>query len=331
MNSTPLKLVIIGNGTAGSTAASKAIKNEPNISITIISEENHGYYSRPQLPYYIANTKSLEQIQIHKKDWYKQNNIHLIENTNVIDIDKENKNIVLKNKQTIPYDKLLLAQGACPLIPNIKGGNLPGIFVLRNIPDANKIKEHIKQKKAITVIGGGLLGLELAHSLISIGKTVNTIERADHLLPKLLNNNQSSKLQLQLENIGFNFFTDESCKEIEQKNNKLIITTEKKTQIESETIILSIGVKPKKSLAAKAGLKTNRGIFVNEFLQTENPNIYAAGDCIEFNGQCWGFVKATLEQAQIAIDNITLGNHKKYNGSDINPILKIPGINLKEL
>jgi len=325
-----MKIVIIGNGPAGTTAAKKIRKLNEDIDITIISFEEYPYYTRPKLHKLIENKVEIENIIVYKEEWYKNNRINLLLETNVISIDTKNKKVVT-NKDELFYDKLIIASGCNPFLPKITGIKNNDIYTLRSIKDALQIREAAKINNEIICIGGGLLGIELASSFISKTRNVKIIEIAGYLLIKQLKENQGIQLMKILEEKGLQFYLHEKVKEIFRDNKKLTARTESGKEIKGDLILVSSGVSPRISIAQEAGIKVDRGIIVNQYLQTSHPDIYAAGDCIQFNEKIYGFIKSSIEQGNIAGENIINNNSTIYNGTKIDPVLKVTGIDLKKL
>jgi len=325
-----MKIVIIGNGPAGTTAANKIRSLNKDAEIKIYSYENYPYYARPRLHELIEGKINENELMVFKNEWYEKNNIILNLNQEIIKIDKNKKEIYTKNNKD-QYDKLLIATGANPFIPPIKGIKNENIFTLRTINDAVNIKNNARGKNEIIVIGGGLLGLELANSFIEKNRTIRIVEVAECLLNKQLANEKSCKLQNMLEEKGFVFYLCELCEEIYKDNNKLIVKTKSNKMIHGDIIIVSAGALPRIEIAREAGLDTDRGIIVNNFLQTNDPDIYAAGDCIQFKNKTWGFVKSSIDQGNIAGENIINNNIKEYVGTNIDVKLKVRDIDLNNL
>lgn len=325
-----MNIIIIGNGPAGNNTASVIRKLDRNSSITIITDDKYPYYAKPRLPEFIEGKIDLNKLILSKDEWYHNNSINLLLNTSVISIDR-NKKIVYTDNNAINYNKLILATGAKANIPRIKTNNTKKIFTLRTINDAILIKDAIKDIKEIINIGGGLLSLELANSFINSSKKVKIIEVNNYLLSKNINEEKSRKLQTILEKQGFNFYFNEICDEISEENNKVIIKTKNGKEITGDLIVVSAGTNPRVNLANDAGLHVEKGIIVNNYLQTNDPDIYAAGDCIQFGDKLWGFVKSSIEQGSIVAENIVNNNIKKYTGTEIDVSLKINNIDLKTL
>ena len=325
-----MKVVIIGNGPAGTTAASRIRNLNEEAEIIILSFEKYSYYARPRLHELIEGKVNEKDIQVFKPEWYQKNNINLLLNSKVIKIDIDNQKIITKD-QNIPYDKLLLAIGAKPRIPKIEGVENENVFTLRTIDDALTIKKAVENKKEILFIGGGLLGLEIASSFSNGNRKIKVIEVNNSLLHKQLDFEKGQKLKGILEEKGFLFYMNETCEKISDTNSKIVVKTKSGKEIEGEILIISAGVFSRIKLAEESGLKVERGIIVDRYLQTSAKNIYAAGDCAEFEAKVYGFVKSAIEQGNIAAENIVLGNKKEYLSTKVDVKLKIKDIDLNNL
>ncbi|OGI11188.1 MAG: hypothetical protein A2Y40_04910 [Candidatus Margulisbacteria bacterium GWF2_35_9] len=322
------KIIIIGNGPAGTTVASKIRQLDKICSIHIFSLESLPYYARPKLPDYICG--KTDNLQVYAESWYKDHNIKLHLDSKVQTIDVAKKTI-LSNNTEYSYNTLLLATGALPNKPPVSGSDNKNIFTLRTLDDARNIINALKDKKEITVVGGGVLGLEIASTFASMGNTTKVIETGHYLLNRQLNETQGKKLQSAMEQLGITFYLKEMCDSIIDDKNKIVIKTKNNTLISSDIIVLSVGVKADIDLAKKAGLTVDKGIVVNEYMQTSNPDIFAAGDCIQFDGQLWGFIKSSIEQGNIVASNIIKPQSAIYAGTKIDVTVKISGIDMKEI
>jgi nitrite reductase (NADH) large subunit len=322
-----MKYLIIGNGVAGDEASIMIRKNDATAEITIISESTNYFYYKPKLINYLANEISLNEFTIHKKEFYEKINIKNILNTKIIKIDP-NKNIVTaEDKTEYEYDKLLLATGSSAFIPPIKGANKNGVFSIREVEDCDNILEYIKDKNNIVVIGGGLLGLETANSLRSLDKKVIIIEYFDRLLPRQLDNDGANLLKNMLEKKGLNFILAGVVETIEGKDKVDKVVLKSGKEIKADAVIISAGIRGRIELTKDIGIKINKGVIVNDFMQTSIENIYCAGDLVEHNEKLYGIWKASKEQGEIAGLNM-VGVKTKYNGTLFSNVLKVTGIDL---
>jgi len=327
------QIVVIGSGPGGFAAALKVRHLDPAAVVTIVSTEDLPYYYRPRLIDYLAGKISEKELIAHPRDWYREQKIEVILNTKVSEIDPIKRLVYLTDKPSLKYDKLIFAVGAEPARPEIEGLDQKNVFFLRDIFQARKIINVAGTAKAITMIGGGVLSLEIAGAFCQAGRTINVLERSEYLLHNYLKPKQSKKLQKVLEERGYNFYLDDSCLTISKENEQLIVKTVHEQKISSDLVLVCVGVSQRISLAEQIGVLTNKGIKVDKYLQTSDPHIYAVGDCIELEQHAWGwgFVKSAREQGEIAAENIINGNEREYHGTEIDLILKVSGIDLKKL
>ncbi len=317
------KLVIIGSGMAGGKLAEELIllKNHENITydITIVGEEQYGNYDRIKLTTLLKEDEILD-FWINPEEWYESNKINALIGEKIVNIDRKNKNIKSDKGTVIKYDKLVLATGSQPYIPNIEGIDKKGIFTLRNIDDVKKIKEYLKNRENVLVIGGGLLGLELAYTLYEIGKQVTVSHLMETLIELQLNKEAAKYLEEKLKHLGIQFIMNTYATNIISKEDgKFKVDFKDGKIIETEMIIVNCGIKPEKTLAEKALLKTNKGIIINDKLQTNDEYIYALGECVEYNGQTYGVIAPIYEQAR-TLAKILNGENISYPDSILPPI-----------
>jgi nitrite reductase (NADH) large subunit len=323
-----MKYVIIGNGVAGTTAAEKIRELDTTGEVTIISDEEMPFYSRIRLIEYIAGTIEPEKLVIKKEEWYKDHNIELLLGDPAVDINLESKVVTTKSDKKISFDKLLLATGANAFKPPIPGADKTGVFTLRRFSDAEKIIEFAKgEMKNVVLIGGGVLGLEVANALRSKDKNITVIEALPRLLPRQMDAVGSEVLKKQLESLGFKFHIGRMTKEItgSEKVSGLILDDE--TIIECDMVVISAGIRSELTLAEHLGLKIDRGVIVDDNLNPGVPDIYCAGDLINHRGRGYGIWPASQQQGIVAGSNMA-GENIQYTGTTMSNTLKVIGIDL---
>jgi nitrite reductase (NADH) large subunit len=325
-----MKVIIVGLGVAGNTVVESLRRKDKYIEIVIFTEEPHPYYSRIFLPHYIAKERSLESLYTRKEKWYFENNIDFFSNQKITRIDLKEKLVYPKKSKPFHYDKLVLAVGSSARKLPFGNPNLKGNFALRSIADAQKIQQYIEenQVKHAFIIGGGLLGIELGFHLRKIVSKVNICEIAPHLLPLQLDDETAEVLQTYLENQGLELILGQSVSKILGEMQVEGIESQDGMKIEADMVLQQLGIIPNTELAKTSGLDTQKGIIVNEFMQTSNPDVYAVGDCIQFGDKIWGIIPASLEQAKQAAAHILNENPNPYKPSIWNTKLKIAGIDL---
>ncbi|MBT3312022.1 MAG: NAD(P)/FAD-dependent oxidoreductase [Desulfobacterales bacterium] len=321
------KYIIIGNGVAGTTAGENIRNIDKEGNIKIISDEGLPFYSRIRLNEYIAGELKEEDLVIRKDSWYEDKNIELILNTRIVDANPEEKTIVTENGQVLSFDKLLIATGSHSFIPPIKGSDKTGVFALRNIDDGANILKYAKDIDDVVVIGGGLLGLEVANALRKTGKKINVVEFFSRLLPRQLDEGGANRLQGIMEKLGLSFRLDAKTSEIAGNERVEEVLLESGEKLPAQMVIISAGVRPNLELAEMLGLNCGRGIAVNEKLETNVPDIFAAGDVAECNEMMYGIWPASTEQGKAAGINMADGEFI-YNGTAMANTLKVVGVDV---
>jgi len=326
-----MKYILIGNGAAGIAAAEAIRKNDPSSSITMFSGENYYHYSRPRVIEFLAGKVSIEGITIRNAEFYKKNDIRLIQPAGVASIDPGKKAVRLEDGTEESYDKLIVAAGASSFLPPIPGSDTEGVFTLRTIHDALRIIEFSQGKKDAVVIGGGLLGIEAAVSLTLRGLRVTIVEVFDRLLPRQLDAESAAILRRLLEMKNLSFLLPRHLQTIsKQSDGRLLITFNDGDPITADLALFSAGIRPNLDILQGSGIETGRGIRVNDFLQTSADSVYAAGDIAEHRGVVYGLWSAAREQGKIAGMNAS-GGKVEYTGSLLSTTLKVAGINLVSL
>jgi nitrite reductase (NADH) large subunit len=322
-----MKYIIIGNGVAGTTAAYNIRRLDSNGEITILTEESLPFYSRIRLIDYLAGGVDGKGLVIYKEDWYKKNNIRLMLKTRVSDIDKDKKQVITSDNKRLQYDRLLLATGAISFIPPIPGADKKGVFSLRTFKDANEIINYAGDGKSALLIGGGVLGLEAGNSLRKRGLRISVVEFFQRLLPRQMDHEGAEILKAQMQEMGFSFYLGAKTREIIGDDRVKGIILEDRTKIDCDLIIISAGIRPQAELPKRLGLKINKGVIVNDRMETEIKDIYAAGDLIEHRGVFYGIWHASQKQGEIAGINMA-GGDAIYTGTIPLNILKVAGIDL---
>jgi len=334
-----MKIVIIGNNVAGTFTAQNIRNLNDEVKIEIYTQESYPYYSRINLPEFISNKKSIEDLITFDEDWYKQKKLDLYLNHIATSIDTKEKFITFngRNKQ-IHYDKLILALGSMPNIPPIKNAlemknKGQGVFTLRSISDALSIKTFIKEEgvKNAIVIGGGLLGLELANQINDCALNTTVVEFFPRLLPRQLDEECSLMLKDEIESRGISVVVDAATEEILGNGKVKGIMLKGGKKLSAEMVLIQAGIVPTVNIAKEANIETNRGIIVNEFLETSEKNVYAVGDCIEYKNQIWGIIPACMEQSKIVAASVLDLKKQQYQGTTPKNTLKIVGLDLTSI
>ncbi len=319
--------LIIGNGAAGNAAAEAIRKYDQEGAIHIFSKEKYPFYYVPALPEYLAGEKQLNQFTIHHLGWYEKNRVILHVETEIIQIDPEQKVAVSRQGERYHFDKLLLATGGYSFVPPIKGSELEGVFTLRTFDDADTIKRRAGNSRRVVLIGGGLLGLEAGNGLRKAGLEVEVVEFFPRLLPRQMDAAGAAILQKQLEGMGFIFFLDAKTQEIVHEPAGLTVVLESGDRLSTDMVLISAGVRPELTLGQSLGLEIDKGVKVDDALRTSREDIYAAGDLVEHRGRFYGIWPACMEQGQVA-GAAMAGQEAKYEGTVPANTLKVVGIDL---
>ena len=279
-----MKIVIIGNSVA-SVNAVEAIRENDNIAeINIISNENYRAYSHPLLPNLVVGdiSRSEERFYYRDKKFYDKNKVKTILGKKAIKILPDEKAVVLEDNTKVSYDKLLISCGGKPFVPPMKGTDLQeGVHTLTNIKSADKLKKDIKNIKHCVVVGGGLIGSKIAEKLAKKGIKITLVELMRRVLFPVLDDTAANYVHKELKKYGVKLILEDSVVEIKgDKRPKAVVLSSGKT-IEADTVIVAVGVRPNLDLAADTDIKINRGIVVNDYMQTSVDDIYAAGDAAE--------------------------------------------------
>ncbi len=315
-----MNYLIIGGSAAGMQAAEELRKKDKNSKITLISKEKEYPYSRCLLSRYIDGRMSINNFYFKTDHFFEDQNIHARLGKEVIEIKTQEKKVICDDFEELSYDKLLIATGASPSMPDIEGLNTQGVHTFHSLEDAKKIMERIKKVKKAVVLGAGFIGLEAAYALSKNGIDVTVIEKSSQLLPKQIDLKASKIIQSDLEELGIRIIFDESVSSVNGDGEVNSVTLMNKSLLQSEMLIIATGVRPNILLAKKANLETDKGIIVDAFFQTSSQDIYAAGDVIEINDISTGKrdLSATWFNAVLhgkyAAENMA-GFRKRYTGA----------------
>ena len=323
-----MKLLIIGNGIAGLSAAESFRKHDTESEISMLSADHYPTYYRTKLSHYLGKPSFTdEELLVKNEAWYQEKGIRVLMDTYAEKIDFENKAVYLKDAGSYNYDRLLLANGSSPFVPALKGTDRKGVFTLRSLDDLRTIHSWLQDKKRVVIIGGGLLGLEAAHGLVELGKQVNVMEFSDHLLARQLDMELSLIVQKQLEAEGLSFSLGAGCEEILGSETVNGVRLANGTEIPADAVIISAGVRPNTQLFKGSPLAVNRGVVVDAQMRTNLPDVYAAGDIAECHGTVYGLWTAANEQGKVAGANLA-GQSTEYPAPELSASLMIGKVKL---
>ncbi|MBN2188991.1 MAG: NAD(P)/FAD-dependent oxidoreductase [Chitinispirillaceae bacterium] len=324
-----MNVVIIGNGVAGVSAAETIRAADKECGITIVSDERHPFYSRPRVIEFLAGKATLEQIIIHAREWYERNAVELRVSTRIDRLDAEGKRIS-GGGAMFTYDKLVVAAGASCLVPPVAGTGAEEVVTLRTVDDAAEIRGKAAKSREAVVVGGGLLGLEAANGLLTLGVRVRVLELFDRLLPRQLDGESAEVLQKMLENKGMAFHVGMTVQSVERSHKGLLISCSDGTEVAADLAVVAAGIQPNCSVIEGSPVEWERGITVDDRMRTSVPDIYACGDAAEHRGIIYGLWQPAREQGIVCGANV-LGKEARYGGTMNSVRLKVAGIELASI
>jgi nitrite reductase (NADH) large subunit len=315
------RLVIVGAGIAGVTAAENARSSSPEVGIQLVSSE-------PGLPYYRLNLTRLlagevgeQSMAIHDRLWYSEANIELVQGQ-VLTIDREEKSVKLLNGPTLSYDRLVLASGSHAFVPPIPGSEKGGVHTLRTLDDTRDILKCAAASRRCVVIGGGLLGLETAGALHRQGMDVVIVERFGRLLPRQLAEPAAEMLRSHLEGLGIAVRAGVNTEAILGGDTVQAVRLVGGDELAADLVVISAGVRPNSYLARQAKIEVDRGVLVDDRLATSDPDIFAAGDLAEHRGIVYGIWPTAYAQGVVAGAN-AVGGAMSFEGLPFSNRLKV--------
>jgi len=297
--------LILGNGAAGISAAKAIRERNETCSIVVVSNESVLGYNRPMLTKSMIAKFNANQIAIHDEAWYKENNIINVLDKEIVKIDTKGKEVICKDEMKFKYDKCIYALGSNSFVPPIPGVKKEGVIAIRSISDTDKVIELLPRVKNAVVIGGGVLGLEAAWELSKAKCKVTVLELADKLMGRQLDYEGGKFLEEVIKGTGIDIRLNVKIDEIQGKGSATGLKINGNEIIEADLIIISCGISPSSKLAKETGINTNKSIIVNDKMETNISDIYACGDCAEYDGINYGIWPQALEMGKVAGANAT--------------------------
>ncbi|AZK47024.1 nitrite reductase large subunit NirB [Paenibacillus lentus] len=328
MNNNKQKLVVIGNGMAGISTVEQILKLSTQFEITVFGSEPHPNYNRIMLSYVLEGSKTLDDIVLNDWHWYADHGITLHTGTKVAKIDQMSKEVVTEQGMRVPYDKVIIATGSNSFILPIPGSDKQGVIGFRDIADCNQMLEAAKTYKKAAVIGGGLLGLEAAKGLVQLGMDVTVVHLMEDLMERQLDHQAALMLRHELERQGIKFKMEAQTVELLGDERVSGLRFADDTVLEAEFVVMAVGIKPNVEVAKNSGIEVNRGIVVNDYMQTSMEDVYSVGECNEHRGVCYGLVAPLFEQGMVLAKHICGVDTAPYEGSVVSTKLKISGVDV---
>ena len=322
-----MKLVLVGNGLAGMRCLEDLLDMAPDrYEITVIGEEPWGNYNRIMLSPVLSGEKTIDDIMLHPHAWYADKGIRLVAGDPAVRIDRPRKQVYTEKGEVISYDRLILATGSKPFVPPIPGSDLKGVLSFRDIYDVNTMLDYCKTKKNAVVIGGGLLGLEAAYGLKQQGMNVTVLHLMDRIMDRQLDSKASQMLKTAIEQKGITILTAANTEGlIGEEGHVTQVKLKDGTVLDADLVVFAVGIRPNMALAQSAGLGCNRGVLVNDTMQTFDPSIYAVGECIEHRGQTFGLVEPLWGQAFICASHLAEHGSLTFKAPTVPTQLKVSG------
>ena len=322
------QLVVIGNGMAGIACVEQILRHKHDFEITIFGDETHVNYNRILLSSVLAGEKNLDEIVLNPIEWYAENNIHLRLGVRIAKIEREMKAVVGDDGSLTPYDSLLIATGSSPFIPKIEGTDKMRVCAFRNIEDTQSLLEWSAPGKKAVVIGGGLLGLEAARGLQVQGCEVTVVHLMDRLMERQLDPTGGLYLRKKMERLGVKVLLGKSTAAILGNGSVDGVRFTDGEEIPADMVVIAAGIRPNSALAREAGLEVNRGIVVDDFMRTSDPEIYSVGECVEHRGSCYGLVAPLFAQGKVLAAAITGNAAGGFEPQSTAAKLKIMGVDV---
>jgi nitrite reductase (NADH) large subunit len=326
------KLVMVGNGMAGVRTLEEMLRIAPDLyEITVFGAEPHPNYNRILLSPVLAGEQTVEQIILNPRSWYEEHGIHLHLGKKIIELDRVHRTVRAADGTQASYERLLLATGSNPVMLPVPGADLAGVIPYRDIEDTQAMIEAAAHYRHAVVIGGGLLGLEAANGLMLRGMQVTVVHLMANLMERQLDETAGRMLQKSLEQRGLQFRTGAKTESLVggPAGRVTAVRLADGSELPADLVVMAVGIRANTDLAERAGLHCNRGIVVNDTMQTiTDPRVYAVGECASHRGISYGLVAPLFEQGKVCATHLARFGIGRYTGSQVSTKLKVTGIDL---
>lgn len=321
-------LVIVGNGMAAARLVDELAKTAlGRYAVAVIGDEPRLAYNRVLLSSVLAGETGSHEIELRPADWWRHRGVTVRYGYRVTEIDTGRRELKIEGEESMEYSKLVLATGSTPLRLNVPGADLAGVHTFRDTRDVDLLLTLAAAKKRVVVVGGGLLGLEAAYGLAKAGAPVMLLHLMDRLMERQLDLPAADLLKTLVERKGIRILLNASTARIHGDGHVEAVELADGSRIEADAVIFAAGIRPNVALARDAGIAVNRGIVVNDEMQTASPDIYALGECAEHRGTCYGLVEPAYEQARVLARHLA-GRPAAYQGSVVSTNLKVSGVSV---
>jgi nitrite reductase (NADH) large subunit len=321
-------LVIVGNGMAAARLVEELTQTaQGRYAIAVIGDEPRLAYNRVLLSSVLAGETGSHEIELKPAAWWRDRGVTLKYGCLATEIDVGRRELKIANEESIAFSRLVLATGSTPLRLNVPGADLAGVNTFRDSRDVDLLLTLAVQRKRVVVVGGGLLGLEAAYGLAKAGAAVTLVHLMDRLMERQLDAPAAELLKYLVERKGIKILLNASTSRIHGETHVEGVELTDGRRIDADAVIFAAGIRPNIVLAKDAGIPVNRGIVVDDHLQTTAPGIFALGECAEHRGICYGLVEPAYEQAHVLGRHLA-GKAAAYQGSLVATNLKVSGVSV---
>jgi nitrite reductase (NADH) large subunit len=321
-------LVIVGNGMAAARLVDELAKVAlGRYAIAVIGDEPRLAYNRVLLSSVLAGETASHEIELRPANWWRDRGVTLKYGCAVDEIDVGRRELKIANEESVSFSRLVLATGSSPLRLNLPGVHLPGVNTFRDSRDVDLLLTLAAAKKRVVVVGGGLLGLEAAYGLAKAGALVTLVHLMDRLMERQLDAPAGALLKSLVEKKGIDVLLNANTSRIIGEGRVEGVELSDGRRIDADAVILAAGIRPNIALAKEAGIAVNRGVIVDDQLQTGASDIFALGECAEHRGICYGLVEPAYEQARVLAQHLA-GRSAAYGGSVVATNLKVSGVSV---
>src|SRR6516165_768833 len=328
-------LVVAGTGMAGAKVVEEVLARDPErYSIRMFGAEPHGTYNRILLSSVLGGFQDPARLWLNPLEWYESRGVFVHAGVKAEHIDRDNRVVVgAGGKVEEPYDHLILATGSRPFVPPLEGTRQRGVFVFRTLDDCAAIAAYAQECDRAVVIGGGLLGLEAARGLLSHGLEVTVVEVAPHLMIQQLDPAGGALLKRKLEAMGVRVRLETITTHLLGDDGRVTgLRFKDGTTLDTDMVVVSCGIRPNVDEAKAAGLAVDKAIVVDDQMRTNDPAIYAVGECAQHRGKLYGLVDPVYEQARVLADVLSgVKKEAAYRGSRLSTTLKVMGVDLTSM
>ncbi|WP_380170022.1 nitrite reductase large subunit NirB [Kineococcus sp. DHX-1] len=331
------RLVVVGNGMAGIRAVEEVLERggAGSFDVTVFGDEPYGNYNRIMLSHVLSGEEAEEGIVLNPLSWYEENGIDLRAGVRVDHVDHAARVVHDAAGGRTPYDTLLIATGSTPFFPPMEGLHrgdgslLEGVFAFRTLDDARALLENARTHRRAVVIGGGLLGLEAAHGLVTHGLEVDLVHSPPHLMNQQLGSDAGRVLRRKVEQLGIRVHTGVRTRGLLGTDRVNGVELPDGTVLAADFVVVAAGIRPNVEVGVSAGLDIDRGILVDDRMRTSAEDVYAVGECVQHRGQTYGLVAPLWDQASVLADHLTgAAPDAEYHGSRTSTKLKVAGVDV---